>query len=333
MIVFSTATAGSNRHLMEEITVKMAGKKNKRVRVINFIDEMIGGAKSLNKEIDSSTLPQLDIKTLEMLKKTAFHKISDTIKASPKIDYIIDGHMSFWWRSGPISLIKINDFKEINPDFFVTIIAEPNYMLNNLKSKKEWTDKDINAYELTLWSELEKYTADIVSEALGKEHYILGAHEDPSVLYDLMYSPKKLKVYVSFSMAHNEKGYKDLDQFLNRIKKYAIIFNPRTIDLKAYYGTHDERLQTLVYNQTVRRDYGLIEQSDVVIVYLPTLVYSSGVDSERLYAHNSGKPVLLYFPFEMYSPFTPYFVDKMYKDEDELVRRVKEMYTGERFYK
>lgn len=326
MIVFSAATAGSNRHLMEKEVLKMASRKGKTIRVINFIDEMVDSAKTLNKKINPSTLPNLDIKTLEVLKKMAFHKISDTVKSHSDTDFIIDGHMSFWWRSGPISLLKISDFKELDPDFFVTVVAEPDYMLKSLKSKNEWTDKEVNVYELTIWSELEKYTTDIVSEALGKKHYILGTHEEPSVLYDLMYSPEKLKVYVSFSMAHNEKGYKDLDKFLNKIKKYAIIFNPRTIDLKAYYGMNDDRMQTLVYNQTVRRDYGLIEQSDLVIVYLPTLVYSSGVDSERLYAHNSGKQVLLYFPFEMYSPFTPYFVDKMYKKEEDLIKRVKAIY-------
>ncbi len=329
MIIFSAATAGSNRHIMEDVVVKMAAKKNRKIKIINFIDEMVESAKVLNRKIDSATLPQLDIKTLEMLKKMTFHKIIDIIKKDPKTDYIIDGHMSFWWRSGPISLIKISDFKELNPDFFITIIAEPDYLLSNLKAKKEWMDKEVNVYEITIWSELEKYTAQIVSEAIDKRHYVLGVHEDPSVLYDLIYSPQKLKVYVSFSMAHNDKGYKDLDTFLNKIKSYSIIFNPRTIDLKNY-NTSDERLRTLVYNQTVRRDYDFIEQSDLVIVYLASLVYSSGVDSERLFAHNSGKPVLLYFPFDMYSPFTPYFVDKMYKKEDDLVKKVKELYVRNR---
>jgi hypothetical protein len=55
------------------------------------------------------------------------------------------------------------------------------------------------------------------------------------------------------------------------------------------------------------------------------LVYSSGVDSERMHAHYSGKKVLLYFPFERYSPFTPYFVDKMYNNEEELVDEIKRL--------
>lgn len=326
MIIFSAATAGSNRTTLENAVLKMAARNRKKLRVINFIDEMVKSAQNLNKYINSSALPNLDIKTLEVLKKTAFHTIVDQIKDHPEYDYIVDGHMSFWWKSGPINLLNVNDFKELTPDLFITVIASPKDVLDSLKAKKEWTDKEIDSYEIAVWSELEVYTTDLISEALNRKNYLIAVAEDPLTLYDLIYAPEKPKVYISFSMEHRDTSYEQLDRFISKLRKHSVIFNPRQIDIDVYHSEGDERLKALVFNQTVRRDYHLIDQSDLVVVHMSTLVYSSGVDSERMHAHTNGKPVLLYFPFDRYSPFTPYFVDKMYKKEDDIIRDVAKLH-------
>jgi adenylate kinase len=325
MIVFSAATAGSNRSGLEKAVLRMAAKTGKKVKIVNFIDEMIKSAKDLNKLITPSALPNLDIKTLEVLKRSAFHNISDQLKENPDYDYIIDGHMSFWWKSGPINLLNINDFKSLVPDLFVTIVSSPHEVLKTLKSRSEWTDKDIDSYEIAIWSELEIYTTDLISETFGKKNYLIAANEDSDTLYNLMYVSHRPKIYISFSIEHRDVGYERLDRFIKKLKKYSIVFNPRKIDISVYFASTDERLKSIIFNQTVRRDYHLIDQSDIVVVHMPTLVYSSGVDSERMHAHTNGKPVLLYFPFEHYSPFTPYFVDKMYKKENDLIREVAKL--------
>ncbi len=334
MIIFSAATAGSNRSVLENAVLKLATKNGKKLKIINFIDEMIKSAKDLNKFISPATLPNLDIKTLEVLKKSAFHNIRDQIRESPSYDYLIDGHMSFWWKSGPINLLNVNDFKEVTPDFFITVISMPEDVLASLRSKKEWIDKDIESYEIAIWTELEIYTTDLISEALNKKNYLIAVGEDPDTLYDLMYAQHKPKVYISFSMEHRDTSYEQLDRFIGKLKKHSIVFNPRKIDIEAYHQVADQRLKAIIFNQTVRRDYHLIDQSDMVVIHMSTLVYSSGVDSERMHAHTNGKPVLLYFPFERYSPFTPYFVDKMYKKEDEIIKDVakisKEALASER---
>ena len=131
--------------------------------IVNFIDEMIESAKSLNKYLNAANLPNLDIKTLELLKTTAFHRITDKIKEDKNVDYIIDGHMAFWWKSGPINLLNVNDFKELEPDFFISVLSAPDQVLKTLKAKSEWTNKDIDSYEIAIWSELELYTTDLIA--------------------------------------------------------------------------------------------------------------------------------------------------------------------------
>ncbi|MCL4399514.1 ATP-binding protein [Candidatus Parvarchaeota archaeon] len=325
MIVFSTAVAGSDRIKLEETAARIASKNGKKLKILNFIDEMIASARELNKSINPANLPNLDIKTLEILKTSAFHKIIDKTKEEKGIDYIIDGHVSFWWKGGPINLLNLNDFKELDPDFFISIAVTPYEVMKNLKRKKEWTDKEIDEYEIAVWSELEIYTADLISDAMGKKNYLIGSKDDPSVLYDLVYSQWKPKIYMSYTMANRKEGYARLNSFIKKLRKHAIVFDPKAVDINSYNQERDWRIKRLVFNQTVRRDYHLIDQSDIVVVHLSELVYSSGVDSERMHAHTTGKTVLLYFPFETYSPFTPYFVDKMYKQEEEIISEVAKL--------
>ncbi len=326
MIVFSSSTAGSNRGKLEEKVAKMAKANGKKVRIINFVDKMMECAKPLNMNITPSTIPNLDPQVIKVLKENAMHRISDMINAEKDADFIIDGHTAFWWKNGPIGLMDVRDFSDLRPDLFVTIISTPAQLKDTILKDKEWLDKEIDIYEISVWSELEIYTMDLISRTLGKSNYLVGIDEDPVTIYNLMYNPWMLKIYTSFSMEHRDTSYKRLDRFISRLREMAIVFDPRSVDL-SYYGEYykDSRIKEIAFNQTVRRDYRLIDQSDIVVIHLTSLVYSSGVDSERMHAHSTGKRVLLYFPFEKYSPFTPYFVNKMFNNEEELINEISKL--------
>lgn len=324
MILFSTSVAGSNRIAIEGKAVDMAKRKGKHLKIINLVDQMLRVAEELNKDLTPSTLLNLDKKVLDAFKENALHRINDEIKANPGFDYIIDGHMAFWWKNGPISLLDIDDFRELKPDLFVTIIPTAEEMHSTLMKREEWKDSKIDIYELLLWSELEIYATDLISKTMGKENYLVGTGENPITLYNLIYNGHMAKIYASFSMEHRKESYLAVSRFINKLRKIAIVFDPRSVDLKSYQKfDKDPRIMSIAENQTVRRDYHMIDQSDMVVVHLTGLVYSSGVDSERMHAHSTGKKVLLYFPFEKYSPFTPYFVDKMFRKEDDLIREIK----------
>ncbi len=320
MIVFSSATAGSNRIDFEKRVVRMS---HGRIKIINLIDEIVREANKTNPYISPVNLPNLDIEKIKHLKDDAVNSIIRRTN-NKKNDYIIDGRMSFWWRGGPIALLTLEDIKRINPDFLISMVSNPNDVVTNLKSKPTWQEKNIDGYEMAEWSEVEIYTADLISRSIRRKNYVIGTKENPSTLYDLIYSQHKPKAYISFSMAHKKRDYKKLDSFLRKIRKYLIIFDPRSVPVTQYkYKT--DRLREIVYNQTVRRDLHLIDQSDLVIIYLAELVYSSGVDSERMHAYSTGRETLLYFPFEKYSPFTPYFVDKMFNNEKDLIKEIKNL--------
>jgi adenylate kinase len=202
MIVFSSAVAGSDRIKLEEKTLKLAKKNRKSIEIINLIDEMIKAANKTNPYINSKNLPNLDIENVRILKESALREIKSRIDKNPKIDYIIDGHMSFWWRGGPLGLINSKDMKLLNPDFFISVVNDPKTITNTLKSKKSWEDKNVEEYEIALWSESEIYTADLISNSVGKKNYIIGSLEDPMTLFELMYRNQRP---ISVSQLNTEK--------------------------------------------------------------------------------------------------------------------------------
>ena len=325
MIVFSCAIAGSDRISLESKAMRIARQHGKNLEIINFIDEMVKVANKTNPYINSKNIPNLDIENIRLLKENALKNIINIIEENKKKDYIIDGHMSFWWRGGPLSLINSKDMRVLNPDLFISILNDPKNVNQNLQTKKSWEDKTVDEYEIALWSELELYTADLISNSINKKNYVVGSKEDPNTLYELIYRPDKPKAYISYTIEHRKSGYEALEKFIKKIKKYLIVFNPKAVDIDAYKENTNEKTKNLIFNQTVRRDFHLIDQTDITIVYLSDLVYSSGVDGERMHAHFTGKKVLLYFPFEKYSPFTPYFVDNMFKSESDLIKEIKEL--------
>jgi len=325
MIVFSCAIAGSDRISLESKAMRIARQHGKNLEIINFIDEMVKVANKTNPYINSKNIPNLDIENIRLLKENALKNIKNIIEENKKKDYIIDGHMSFWWRGGPLSLINSKDMRVLNHDFFISILNDPKNVNKNLQKKKSWEDKTVDEYEIALWSELELYTADLISNSINKKNYVVGSKEDPNTLYELIYRPDKPKAYISYTIEHRKSGYEALEKFIKKIKKYLIVFNPKAVDIDAYKENTNEKTKNLIFNQTVRRDFHLVDQTDITIVYLSDLVYSSGVDGERMHAHFTGKKVLLYFPFEKYSPFTPYFVDNMFKSESDVIKEIKEL--------
>ena len=282
MIIFSCAIAGSDRISLETKATKIAKRHGKNLEIINLIDEMIKVGNKTNPYINSKNIPNLDIENIRLLKGTALKNIKMNIEENTKTDYIIDGHMSFWWRGGPLNLLNSKDLKALNPDFFISVLNDPNTVNKNLQKKKSWEDKTIDEYEIALWSELEVYTADLISNSINRKNYVIGSKEDPDTLYELIYRPDKPKAYISYSIEHRKSGYETLEKFIKKIRQYLIVFNPKAVDIDVYKENANERTKNLIFNQTVRRDFHLVDQTDITVVYLSDLVYSSGIDGIRV---------------------------------------------------
>jgi adenylate kinase len=325
-IVLSAATAGSNRRALEEGASSLAASQLKRkLQIINFTDEIVESCKLLNKDITPSNIPNLDSKTLTLAKEHAIKRILEKINALSNTDFIIESHLSYWWKDGPMQVLGYHDVLKLRPDMIITVISSPDEAVKRLKESADWRNRHVDEYDIALWAEVETFAADLLSEALNIQNYVIGNKENPITLFDLIYRPYRMKVYVSYAISHREADFEALNKFIEKLRKHVTVFDPKSIDISAYATKSKGRVKRTIYNQTVRRDFHLIDQSDAVVIHFPTLTYSSGVDAERMHAYMNGKPVLMYFPFSSYSPFTPFFVDKVYRTENALLKDLIEM--------
>ncbi|RLE85689.1 MAG: hypothetical protein DRJ41_00675, partial [Thermoprotei archaeon] len=80
-----------------------------------------------------------------------------------------------------------------------------------------------------------------------------------------------------------------------------------------------------IYDQIVARDYKLIDQSDIVIVYYPVPTLSAGVLSEINYSFTHNKEVYAIFPYEDLSPFFSYYTTGVFKSVEELISYLREI--------
>jgi adenylate kinase len=91
-----------------------------------------------------------------------------------------------------------------------------------------------------------------------------------------------------------------------------------TFDIKEAEEVKDD-----VNDQIVARDYQLIDQSDMIVVYYFLPVMSPGVLSEMTYGFTNKKNVYAVFKGQE-SPFFKYYSTKIFQDEEALFEYLKE---------
>ena len=184
-------------------------------------------------------------------------------------------------------------------------------------------------------------------------------YPDPSILYDIIYDvelplmkgekPKKRRAYLSYPMTHveNKEEFNELkNEFLDKLRKNNIIvFDPIMVedyvlvdaakgkkpDETVYIEEFDVEIpvkeildaKEYITDSTVYRDYRLIDQSDMVIVFYPTSKLSAGVLSEMNYGFTHMKKVYTYFTERDVSPFFKNYSNYISNDMDKLIERIR----------
>lgn len=317
MKIFFSGVAKCGRDKIQKGFIQICKKKGKSVKVFNVGDMMFKKAKDIGINVEFAKLLELPESTLRSLRSAVFEEI---VNSKPKEDVvIINSHASFWWKNGPMHAFDLYYLNLIKPDVYVTIVDNPIKILKRIEKDKHWGKGIISLEELAIWQELEIYTTEILAQLQTKKNFVLYSSFEPKYFFDLLFSKKKI-AYTSFPITHvSKKSKKKIESFLKNISKYVVPIIPQ--EMKA--NVKDKKLVSLLNNQLVRRDYKFISQSDLVIVYLPELVYSSGVDSEINFAHSINKKVFIIFPTKQkISPFVKYHADKVFYSIKELTREL-----------
>jgi adenylate kinase len=184
-----------------------------------------------------------------------------------------------------------------------------------LRTQARWAQ--LSDEQVLTWREEEQFFTEEMARIHRKPQFLLPRPILAEVGYQLMFEPRCTRAYLSYPMQHVAEGEeRGLAHFKARLAEHLIVFDPGDVnDFVVEDGAppsedrddgssslvalrepdtlsvRRDPLQQHIADQIVERDYKLIAQSDVVVVYYDVPVPSPGVISEMKFALESGKRV------------------------------------------
>jgi len=270
--------------------------------------------------VDEQEILKLPLPELGAIRRGVFKEIISDVGG--RENSLIETHATFRWENALFPAFDYNQFRQLAPDAFATLIDDVDSVWVRLKEAKpgaEYTLKD-----LMVWREEEMIVTETVAGVLERPHYIIPRRDALDLLYSLIFEPNKRRAYMSFPMSlirDMPELIRDVEQFKETMKKQFIAFDPaaigekrlhyelqqvldsmgvaRSIEIEILNKSHRVDVRQLldlipdIDGQIVYRDFKLIDQSQMIVAYIPVVFDSpypaSGVERELEYAHNTAK--------------------------------------------
>ncbi len=353
IVVTGISGAGRGSYLSE--VEGLARADGRSIRIFETGDMMFETAKKLGIEIPEDKILDLSPSTLNFLRTTVFEQI---IRESKEVeDIVISTHACFRWKKHIIQAFDFHYLDQIRPDVYVSIIDS----ITSIRARQEMTSQwrgQLSMKDILVWRDEEVFVTKSIADFQRRTFYIIPRDEPPETLFRLLYRPGTRKAYLSYPMTHtgtDEEDVKRKDAFRDRLRDAGmVVFDPISIgdgELLAFLAdARSKGERTIAYSkgrttvkfdikeaeevsddvndQIVARDYQLIDQSDMIVVYYFLPVMSPGVLSEMTYGFTNKKNVYAVFKGQE-SPFFRYYSTKIFQDEDALLGYLKEKAGGE----
>ena len=312
----------------------------------------------------------LPISRLASLRRAAFKDIiSTSTPADEHPNLIVNTHATFRWRHGLFSAFDFDQMNLLQANMFICLVDnvetihqrlhEEHDIDATLKDCMVWREEEILATELLA-----------NAMGAHDQFYILsrGRHNDNiESCLRLVTRPDMRKVYPSFPMSHvvgMPDILEEIDQFRAEIAKHFIAFDPADVDEKLLldraldaaragedwvevephsFGGRKEEDGPLrmpvrevldiagdIDGQIYMRDFKLVDQSDMIVSYIPELEggvpgLSSGVERELHHAFEHTKEVyVVWKPKKAPSPFITETATKIFPTVDDAIAYFEE---------
>ena len=316
--------------------IKQNHPKNKLI-IMNSNRMMLEAAEELRMDVKREKMLDLSPSTLQALRSTVFERIIREVEEyesqNKDVAVIINTHATFRWREHLMPGWDFFYLTKLKPDIFITIINVINDIYNTLEANPLWGGMN-NRLQLGIWQEEEAFTTKLMAEILKKPFYIIARRQPPETLYLLIFKHEvSEKVYLSYPMTHikDEEKKKEIQVLAKKLRNLGmVVFDPGTMELERVYEDIPDDIRIYDFYQTVYRDFQLIDQGTMVVVFYPEIVHSSGVVNEQAYGFRNNKYVFAVFPAENYSPFTSFFADKTFISVADLIKFLKEEFIPSR---
>lgn len=344
---------------------QLAGERGGRIDVFHVGDMMYREAP----DIRSGRILDLPLSRLHTLRRAAFKDIiAETTPTQDHPNVAINTHATFRWRHGLFSAFDFDQIRKFQPDMFICLVDNIEVVHHRLHAEHDidatlkdcmvWREEEILATELLAQA-----------MDCHNEFYILsrGRQSDTvETCWRLITRRDIRKVYPSFPMTHvvnMPDVLAEIDHFRAELAKHFITFDPGDVDEKLLLdraieaaksgqdfidvtphsfggreGGESIRVpvrQVLdiagdVDGQIYMRDFKLIDQSDMIVSFIPELPggmpgLSSGVERELQHAWEHTKEVyVVWKPAKQPSPFITETATRIFREVDEALEYFEE---------
>jgi len=321
MIVVVTGMVGIDKKSYLEKVCELAAVMGKNVLLCNVGDRMYAEAP----DIPPGKILDIPMKRLSSLRRSVFKDIIARVETVPNM--IINTHATFRWRHGLFPAVDFDQMRKLNADMYICLIdgvvalhtrlTDEHAVEHSLKDLIVWREEEIIGTEMLCKG---------VSETVPFYCLARGAEEETvRTFYGLVFNGAGRRAYLSFPMTavvDMEDVQKEINEFRRLMKQSFICFDPGDLE-EAYLPQRAARasregldhvevtvlgrkvgldlhevgqIERDINSQTYARDFMLIDQSDMIISFVPSMddgraAISSGVERELQHAHEAAKEV------------------------------------------
>jgi len=314
-------------------------------------------------DVPPGRILNLPISRLGTLRRAVFKEI---LRQADRYKHVvINTHATFRWRHGLFAAFDFDQTRAFNADLYVTLLDNAESVHQRLMRDH---DIDHTLKDIMVWREEEVLATEVLANiARGHGHFYMlsrGRHV-PTVetLYRLIFEPQRPRTYLSYPMSH----VADQPDILERIERFRSVvqahfttFDPGDVDeyrlyLAAEHAQQEGRdtitidaaegkvvfrteevLQIAgdILGQIYARDFKMIDQSDMIVSYIPELpggkpALSSGVERELHHAFEAGKEVYVVWCCRAIpSPFITETASRVFRGLDEAMEYLLHRFAG-----
>jgi len=329
-----TGQVGVDKKPFIERVARIAREAGNSIAVCHVGDMMYAEAP----DIVPGRILDLPRNRLDGLRRSVFKDILRIAENSENL--LVNTHATFRWKHGLFPAFDHDQMVELDADLYFTLVDNVDAVHERLAREH---DIDHTLKDILVWREEEVLATEIFSGIIRGHgcFYILarGVERDTAQsVYRLMFEPHRRKVYPSFPMTHvmdMPEVLAEIDAFRDALAEQLITFDPGDLDEKRLLfeagaatqrgersftlEIHGRKVEFPVHQvtsvtgdidgQIYARDFKLIDQSDMIVSYVPELAdgkpgLSSGVERELQHAYENTKEVyVVWKPKADPSPF------------------------------
>lgn len=344
MIVWCTGISGSGRADYLREVERYFRDQHEDCRVIEFGDLLAKVPDESRVADDATTLLDGNPEVLRAHRMAALDTLSHQLLQRPPNSYsFVSTHACFMRRSrlqSGMDMARLKRLIEPSVEMYVTIIDGCVPVYARQQHHPEWRGH-LSLAEIAIWRDFETTLTQILAEYEGKPFYLLAREEPAEALYRLCQRPRARTVYLSYPitaiLSENPALIQSALAVGDQLRDAGfVVFNPLAVeDIGEALGTYNVDVpvpeeqfavaRPYIDSQIIGRDFQLIDQSDLVVVYYPTEKMSPGVLSEMMHARDRRIPVYLCgFPGAI-SPFLGILYQEAFETPAQLVQRLADL--------